>query len=297
MLRTFVNVAYLTTRSVLRLTGLTRPARKVFGPIMGRLIFRTSGASTVPVTIMGHEMFLASADRYPPVAMINGRYEQETTKLMERVVEPGMRILDIGAHVGYFSLIAARAAGPDGKVYSFEPEPVNYSLLVENAKRNGYENIVTIQKGVSNETGTTTLYIAGLDNGRNSLYRHDLPQAGTTTVEITTIDAYLESQGWPEIDLVKVDVEGSELLVWEGMEQLRQKSSQLKLILEFNPALLRSAGIDPMQFLSMPGESGFKVEWIDEENGLLPIESVNTSELSSKLETREISVNLFCTKQ
>ena len=259
-------------------------------------MFRTFGSAAGPVVVLGHKMILASSNTYPPIAMAAGQYEPETTRLLERIVEPGMSIIDVGAHVGYYSLIAARAVGPTGKVYSFEAEPANYGLLVENARLNGYENVVAINKGVSNAEGTATLFVSGLDNGRNSLFRHDLPQAGTRTIETISLDGFLEGLDWPDIDLVKVDVEGSEDMVWEGMALLRQKSPNLKLIIELNPALLRGAGVEPFEFLDKAMQSGFNIQWIDEGTGVVSIESIDLKTMLSRLEAEEESVNLFCVK-
>ena len=118
------------------------------------------------------------------------------------------------------------------------------------------KSIVAINKLISNHTGVATLYVTGLDSGRNSLFLHDLPQAGTVSVDTISVDEFLIGEGWPAIDLVKVDVEGSEALVWEGMALLRGKAADLRLIMEFNPALLRNAGVEPLQFLSQPGRLG-----------------------------------------
>jgi len=179
-------------------------------------------------------------------------------------------------------------------VYAFEPESANYSLLVRNVELNEYRNIVTVNRALSNQTGSSTLFLTSLDNGRHSVYRHDLPLAGSVLIETTTLDTFLESQGWPTVNLVKLDVEGAETDVLEGMKQLLEKSKDLTLILEFNPSLLRNAGVDPLEFLDRPTQWGFQVHWIDEKNGPLPIESVDRDSMVGKLLSDESSVNLWC---
>jgi FkbM family methyltransferase len=189
-------------------------------------------------------------------------------------------------------LLAARRVGPEGKVYAFEPEPANYSLLVKNAASNGYENIVAVRKAVPNRVGSLTLYLTSLDNGRHSTYRHPLAQSGSEVVETTTLDAFLESEGWPRVDLVKVDVEGAEMDVLAGMEQILQRSDQLQLIVELNPCLLRDAGVDPVGLLDRPASWPFDVFLIDEEGGLQPREAVDVPSLMRQLLASETSVNL-----
>ena len=91
--------------------------------------------------------------------IINGSYESRTTEMFRKVVKKGDVVVDIGANMGYFTLLASRLVGREGKIYAFEPEPVNYGLLVKNIGINGYKNIVPVQKAVSDRTGTTRLFI------------------------------------------------------------------------------------------------------------------------------------------
>jgi FkbM family methyltransferase len=228
--------------------------------------------------------------------MAMNRYERGTTQLFERIVKPGMVVIDLGAHVGYYTLLAAKLVGPEGKVYAFEPEPTNYALLLKNIALNGYENIVTTRVAVSNRVGPATLFLTSLDSGRHSTHHHGLPEGGTVAVEATTLDAFLQAEGWPTVDLVKIDVEGAELEVLEGMDQLLRKSSELKLIIEFNPFSLHNAGADPLQLLDKLASWHFSVHCIDERKGVLPLEETDVRSLSARLLRRESSVNLFCSR-
>ena len=240
-------------------------------------------------------MLLASEGSYPPVAMARDKYEQETTKLFQHILKPGMNVIDIGAHVGYFSLTAARLVGPSGKVYSFEPASENFELLVRNIELNGYGNIAAAKSAVSSHVGALTLYLADLDSGRHSTYNHGLPEKGRATVDSTTVDSFLAIEGWPKIGLVKIDVEGAELDVLEGMNQLAKQSDDLRIIMEFNPELLKSAGTDPYRFLEKTANWRLKMYCIDDSEGLVPVEGVHWPELVRNLIKSESSVNIFCT--
>ena len=147
---------------------------------------------------------------------------------------------------------------------------------------------------VSNRVGTGTLYLTALDSGRHSMYHHGLPERGQLAVETTTIDSYLGSKGWPRVDVAKIDVEGAEISVLEGMSQLLEISDDLKLIIEFNPSLLTSAGVLPMQFLEKPSSLGFKVFVIDEDHGLSHLAANDAPALVKRLLSTEDSVNLLC---
>jgi FkbM family methyltransferase len=242
-------------------------------------------------------MILAAPSRFPPVALVLDTYEPATTKLLQSIMKPGMTFVDVGAHVGYYSLLAARQVGPQGKVYAFEPEPVNYSLLIKNVELNGYSNVSAKPKAVSGSVGSTALHISALDSGRNSVYRHGLPEQGSVQVDTTTLDAFFEAKSWPKIDLIKMDVEGAEQDVLNGMIQLLKKTENLKIIMEFNPALLHTAGVDPLQFLAEPAKSGFKIYTIDETSGLVPIEEAGILAMVDRMSLTQSSINLLCTKE
>ena len=288
---------YQLARKAVKAAGLTRVMRGSLGPIAGRMILRLTASANRQFSVHGHSMLLASKGRYPPLDMSMDRYEPGTTHLVERLLEPGMVVVDVGAHVGYYTLLAAKQVGPMGKVYAFEPESANYALLEENIGLNGYQNIVTIKSAVSSRSGSSTLYLTALDNGRHSTYHHDLPENGSEVVKATTLDAFLEAEEWPRVDLVKMDVEGAEEDVFHGMERLLQESEDLKIVMEFNPRLLENAEVDPRLFLQMPAARGFKVYCIDDKEGLLSLKTLDTSALVSRLLANSSSVNLFCTRQ
>lgn len=288
--------AYSIAARVARRIGIAGPLRRSIGPTAGRFIHKISTHGNSPVVIQGHRMYLAAAGRYPPVNMAIDDYEKETTRLFKQLLEPGMVVIDIGAHVGYYSLLAARQVGPTGKVYAFEPEPTNHELLQKNIALNGYHNIVPFKQAVSNLPGTTNLYLTALDNGRHSTYHQKHQEIGSVEVETTTVDALLESEGWPNIDLVKVDVEGAEMHVLEGMAQLLQKPDELKLVIEFNPSLLQGAGVDPVQFLGKLASWRLKVHLIDEVDRLSNLDHEDFRSLADQLLSQESSLNLLCIK-
>ena len=129
------------------------------------------------------------------------------------------------------------------------------------------------------------------------MYRHGLPERGSAPIETTTLDSFLDLEGWPNIDLIKVDVEGAEVTVLDGMTSLIGKSAGLRLIIEFNPALLQGGGVTPLEFLERLIVPGWDVQIIEDANGLSPLVEGDAPELIYRLLTAETSVNLFCTRQ
>lgn len=305
MKRLRTKLAYQTFSIGLKLaraTGLIEPLRKSVGPLVGRIVSRASGDQEQPVIVNGHRMILGTRGTYPPINMAADRYEIETTRLFKHLLKPGMKVVDVGAHVGYYSLLAASLVGPEGRVYAFEPEPRNFELLLRNVELNGYQNIVPVNEAFSNQSGMGTLFLTALDSGRHSMYPNDLPDSGSLRIKTTTADSFLEAQGWPQINLIKIDVEGAELDVLSGMSRLLHTSSSLNLILEFNPILLKNAGIDPFRFLKNPfhlvsNSSQFHVYCIDENNGHLDLDKIGTKQLVESLLAKQGSVNLHYTKQ
>ena len=292
-----VHPVYVLLRKVMTASRLSRPLRSRLGPLAGRMVSRVMVNPRQPSTVFGHKMILATSGSYPPAAMAMDRYEKETTSLFENLIKTGMVIVDVGGHVGYYSLLAARQVGPTGKVYTFEPEPSNHKLLLGNIERNGYTNIVAMRKGVSNFVGTMPLFLTALDNGRHSAYQHGLPERGRITIETTTLDAFLESVGWPRVDLVKVDVEGAEADVLEGMGKLLAHSPHLTLIVEFSPTLLIGAAADPFQFLQQFPASEFKVSCIEDKLGPVALPEEEYSPLIEDLLKSEGSINLLCSRE
>ena len=290
------DMSYGAARKIVGALGLMGLARRFLGPVIGRILFKLSPGGSGPIQLNGNSMYLAPSGGYPPLAMANGRYEPATTQLFHDALKPGMVVIDIGAHVGYYTLLAAKLVGPTGQIYAFEPEPGNHATLEKNIELNNYGNIVATQMAVSDQKANATMYLTSLDSGRHSLFQHGLPKQGTTQIETTTLDYFLESQGWPQVDLMKVDVEGAEVAVLDGMTQLLAKSPQLKLIIEFNPTLLQSAGVAPTSFLEKVRSLGFQMCTIDDSIGLSPVDEMDSSALADRLLAADNSVNLLCTK-
>jgi FkbM family methyltransferase len=229
--------------------------------------------------------------------MAMNEYEQETTELFSDCVETGMSILDIGAHVGYYSLLAAKLAGPTGKVISFEPDPDNYSLLLRNIEENGYTNITAVNQGITSTTGVGTLILSGLDNGRHSIYHHGLPEKGSVSISTTSVDDYFGALGWPTVDLIKMDVEGAELEVLLGMTGLLDRSHNIKLIMELNPVLLKNADVEPKSLLTRIESLGLTLHQV--RSGVAPqrLQSSEMGPLIDRLFSSQDSINLYCTKE
>ncbi len=289
---------YAVCRYLLRFTGFTRFLQRPLGRVMGQMVFNVSLNSRSPLLIHGHKMLLAKPRTYPAPDLLADHYEPGTTAFLERILKPGMGVVDVGAHVGYYTLLAARRVGPQGRVFAFEPEPTNHELLCKNSQLNEYRNIMAEQKAVGAQSGTARLYLSDLDSGSHSLYRAhgEHVEHGERFVDIglVSLDAFLEQQGWPRIDLIKIDVEGAESDVLRGMQKVLGRFPNLRLVIEFCPSLLRRIGKDPRALLEALTNAGLTIALIHEEGGLVPFEEIDSSGLVQRLLRHPGYVNLFC---
>ncbi len=266
----------------------------ILGEKIGRLLLLRGR----PIKVDGHLMYLVGRAG-PSISfsteLLSERYEQETAKVLKDEVLPGMTVLDIGAHVGCHSLLAARLVGPSGKVFAFEPSPDNCVLLHKNMALNGYNNVVLIPKAVADRSGTVTFHLSPEGNDRNSIYESSRTSQLGTSVEVSTVsvDDFLEQQGWPQVHLVKVDVEGAEPLVLKGMSKLLERTRELTLIVEFAPACIRDGGFPPESFLAALASNGFSVNVLQGEDPAKPIGPEMFLSFAKQVESEGMK-NLLC---
>jgi FkbM family methyltransferase len=175
--------------------------------------------------------------------------EELTTELFKKVVKDGDIVVDLGANIGYYTLLAARLVGKKGRVYAFEPEPINYSLLIKNIELNGYDNIVPVQKAISNITGTIRLFLRDKHPDGHTIYQPN-EKTGLIEVESVTLDEFFEDKKC-SINVIKMDIEGAEMAAFLGMERLLKESENLKMFVEFYPHAIKRSGVSPEDFICM----------------------------------------------
>jgi FkbM family methyltransferase len=146
-----------------------------------------------------------------------GSYELNKRLAFEREIPAGAVVYDIGANVGYFSLLAAVLVGQEGRVYAFEPLPRNVEFLRKHIKLNKLDTIDVIEAAVSDHSGS-----ASFDLGASSAMGH-LTDSGEMSVRMVALDELLESGGIQPPDYMKVDVEGAEFDVFQGARGILEK--------------------------------------------------------------------------
>ncbi|MCH8863997.1 MAG: FkbM family methyltransferase [Chloroflexi bacterium] len=242
------------------------------------------------VFMHGHKLFLDAQDSSN--LSVYGAYEPIETEVLEREINEGDVVLDIGANIGYYTLIAARLVGNKGKVFAFEPSPDNFALLEKNVAVNGYKNIIPVPKAVSDESGKIRLFMDEASGVSNRI--HD-PGDGrkSITVEAITLDGFFQDYKG-EINFIKMDIEGAEARALQGMRGLLKKNRKIKLATEFYPSALRSSGATPENYLKSLSRLGFTINHIDEKNG--KYEPVDIEKLMSWVNGGGQITNLFCVR-
>ena len=246
------------------------------------------------IIIQNQKMFLDSKDSLQ--LSLNGIYGEFETEIVKNEIKPNDVVLDVGAHIGYFTLLFAKLVGSEGKVFSFEPEPKNFELLTKNIEINNYENVITESKIVSDKNKTCTLYTFETSSGANRIYKpNENINVKPIEVDSISLDEYFKnSEFLKRIKFVKIDVEGAELLVLKSKKSIFQNNNNIKLLLEFNPKFLLEIGSKSSDFFNFLHSENFSISFIDGKNHkLIPLNF--DTELDPKLFENDV-VNLFCKK-
>lgn len=214
----------LPRRWVLRADRLARARRAAaiaLGPIRGWLARGTARVSG------GAGDGLVISLRALPVShsqarlLVRGRLEPLVQDALVRHVHPGAVVHDLGANVGFFTLLAARLAGAEGHVVALEPDPSSAAAVAENARLNGAGSVTVIQRAAGSSARRERLFVVsdGSWSHLESRGRHPLA-ASAVEVEVVALDDLVRSGEVPPPDVVKLDVEGSEVEALKGMREV-----------------------------------------------------------------------------
>lgn len=221
--------------------------------------------------------------------LLSGKHEPETTAHIQRLLQPGMTFLDIGAHVGYYSRMAADIVGSNGRVVAFEPNPHNHAMLKNNMGNR--DNVTLMQVALAEHEGTAELHDYLMMSASGSLHYdetlRDVQLAGTQqnvdfaprldadfapqtyTVRTAPVDSLLAEQGITQVDVVKMDIEGAEMGALRGMRETIANSPTLALVMEYNPLGLQAFDNVPEDALQEVLAMGFTKLYVIEADGSL----------------------------
>jgi FkbM family methyltransferase len=310
-----------SVRSALRTAGRAAygvVGRTSLGRILGvraasDLAFRLLWPRGAAIEIEGSRMYIDPA--HPSATLrrtfmayaLRRTHEPATTQLFKESVRPGDVVVDLGANMGYFTMLAARLAGSEGRVYAFEPEPTNFTYLTRNIELNGYRHVTAYRKAVSDRFGSTKLFICTYDSGHHTInqfegiaaYARGRPVTSEwVEIETVPLDEFL-GEAATRVGVLKMDIEGAEALALDGMQRILSENRGLRVFTEFFPLLLTKMGSSPDAYARrLIQDFGFTVFAIGRDyslaragRGLIPIRSVG--DLNALIHGEDDHVNLF----
>lgn len=216
-----------------------------------------------------------------------GIYDETETRLLRKLLKPGDNFIDIGANVGYYSLIASQLVGTLGQVHAFEPVEENICVLWEAIRINGITNIRPNQLALGDRDGPLELYMP--EKVTNSGWVSIVPSEKRKRIisaQVVSLDDYVLTNHIDRVHLVKLDVEGAEHQVLVGGKKLFSSIRAPDLIIEVNPFLLERQNLNSQALTDPLWEWGYELYIISQ--------NFKTIDFKTKVDTL---VNLFCTKK
>lgn len=205
------------------------------------------------VTLTEFDLYVYEHDWDIGEHLIKSRqYEPQVTNFLKNHLREGMAFVDVGANIGYFTLLAARQVGKGGTVIAVECNPRNCELLYMSLHRNNFGEVLVYPFAVSDRRKLMNL-TAGFSNGVVGELGEDDEES--TIVPAVTLDFLLRHE--PRIDIIKMDIEGSEAKAWQGMRQIIEQHQPV-VMMEFFPALLeRISEIKAEEFIREIFDQGY----------------------------------------
>jgi FkbM family methyltransferase len=203
--------SYLVRRVLNWISGESNPVVRIGGPL---------GGQSMRVNWALHKTY------------VFGTYEPGVVQGLEELIRPGWTAVDVGANIGYFTLLMANRVGPQGKVIAFEPLAENFRILQENIQLNGHTNVVAENLALMSRTERIELrsatpgaitWVASVRIDQNSAVE-------SQSVEAVTLDEYVQKKGIAKVDFLKIDVEGAEASVLEGATNVLNRDKPILLI-------------------------------------------------------------------
>lgn len=230
-----------------------------------------------------NKMFVDTRDLLiAPWLLIHGEWEPEETELVKKLIAPGEVFVDVGANLGYYSLLAARVGA--SHTYAFEAQPSTYELLGKNVIINWMTKFITYEHlAVYSHTTDLEFFVRNRYPGNSSIGFTAPDQLEkwfdtTTAVKVHAVsldDYFADKPG--KINLIKVDVEGAEPAVFEGAGRTLAKNRDIKILCEWSPDQMATARQDPARLVEFWAEQGFRAHVLHTGLNEVPLRSLLTS--------------------
>lgn len=254
--------------TTLSLGDLSSLPREQLEPVVRSLCsYAYLGGSTGLCRVLGrYKMLVDTDDIGVSVHLIaDGFWEMWLTTAMLRLVRPGMTAVDIGANLGYFSLLMGDLVGPGGRVHAFEPNAGLAGRLRKSLAMNGFGDRATVhEQAIGDRSGAARLFVPANEPGGGHVL-HDEATLPGADIRIDRFDALPELA---EADVIKIDVEGAEHAVWRGMAGFLASGRAVTVVLEFTAARYP----DPGAFVDEMLAAGFALAVIRHDGVIAPVD-------------------------
>jgi len=261
--------------------SVIRAQRKLRDPAqyktwMGRFLMpvRNILLANRPLHVTFNQISVALAPRGAVAAAIwtGLRCESREVSFIFDMLKPGMTVFDVGANAGIFAISAAKKIG-GGRVFAFEPRPSTCELLNENLQLNHVPDVHVVKMVLGDTVGKGVLQVnASGNDGRNTLGQATHPHSpvvGQEDVGVTTVDVFVKKRNVSRIDVMKVDIEGAELMLFRGARELLSRADAPLILYGGFGFLTRGFGYHPVEILWLLKSCGYSLFTLNSETGAI----------------------------
>ena len=245
----------------------------------------------------GGRLFVSDADQGSVARALRnkGRYEKDWTAWMRANIGAGMHVVDVGANIGYYTVLLASLVGPHGRVTACEPDPGNAALLRRSVAENGFGHVRVVEAAVTDAEGRATLHQDTAWHGVHSLARENTVNPGDGRVEVATVSLdSLMRDATDDVDFVKIDAQGAEADIVRGARRLLNQP-HARVLMEIWPFGIRGLGGSLAAVITPFLEHGFSASTMEKSRELVAV-SADTIEVRAAALGTWSSFNLLWIK-
>lgn len=212
----------------------------------------------------------------------DGVWEPQETEFIQKYIKKGWIVIDIGANIGYYTLLFSKLVGEKGKVYAFEPDPENFIILRRNISENKLKNVFLIKKAVANTDRKIKLFLDEENKGDHKIY-NSFDSRQSININSVKLDSLL-GKSTKKVNFIKMDIQGAEYLALLGMQKLLNNQKDISIISEYWPMGLHKAGGKPENYINLLKKNAFRLFQLDDRTGKYNV-------LNEKKLYKEVTIN------
>jgi FkbM family methyltransferase len=256
-------LSFHAARLIYRYTPPRFPGRWRIGRVLSNLVARIELPRQVVVRSRdGFWIAVDASDFIQREIYLYREWEPHVCGVMRRLLRPDDVFVDVGANIGYLTLYAATLIGPRGRVLSFEPTPCCCAQLIANLNLNRIMNVTLFPIGLSDHHSNNQFYLDSGENSGAGSIRKGPQSAQAIEIEVECLDEVLRRAAVDRVAMVKIDVEGAEMLVLKGMKELLSRPDGPAIVCEISEWSLQQLGYSKEAIFALMSSCGYEVEVI-----------------------------------